>query len=52
LNDDQRRALKTLASLEGIVKELEEVKKAVEVCVPPIIVFTSVLMASVSEHRG
>lgn len=30
LNDDQRRLLKSLPSLEAIVKELEEVKKAVE----------------------
>jgi len=30
LNEDQRRLLKSLPSLEGIVKELEEVKKAVE----------------------
>ncbi|KAI0305520.1 hypothetical protein B0F90DRAFT_1698692 [Multifurca ochricompacta] len=30
LNDDQRRTLKSLPSLEAIVKELEEVKKAVE----------------------
>lgn len=31
LNDDQRRTLKSLPSLEAIVKELDEVKKAVEV---------------------
>lgn len=31
LNDDQLRALKTLPVLEGVAKELEEVKKAVEV---------------------
>ncbi|KAH8083800.1 hypothetical protein BXZ70DRAFT_958202 [Cristinia sonorae] len=30
LNEDQKRTLKTLPGLEGIVKELEEVKKAVE----------------------
>ncbi|KAH9045101.1 hypothetical protein EDB84DRAFT_1674410 [Lactarius hengduanensis] len=30
LNDDQRKALKSLSSLEAVVKELEEVKKAVE----------------------
>lgn len=30
LNDDQRKALKSLPSLEAIVKELEEVKKVVE----------------------
>ncbi|KAH8995606.1 hypothetical protein EDB92DRAFT_1845000 [Lactarius akahatsu] len=30
LNDDQRKALKSLPSLEAVVKELEEVKKAVE----------------------
>lgn len=31
LNEDQLRTLKTLPVLEGIHKELEEVKKAVEV---------------------
>ncbi|GLB45084.1 hypothetical protein LshimejAT787_1901620 [Lyophyllum shimeji] len=31
LNDDQRRALKTLPSLEAVQKELGEVKKAIEV---------------------
>ncbi|KAI0686374.1 hypothetical protein BC835DRAFT_1420472 [Cytidiella melzeri] len=31
LNDDQVRSLKVLPVLEGVVKELEEVKKAVEV---------------------
>lgn len=31
LNDDQKRTLKTLPVLEGIQKELEEVKKAIEV---------------------
>ncbi|KAG5643447.1 hypothetical protein DXG03_000920 [Asterophora parasitica] len=31
LNDDQRRALKTLPTLEAVQKELGEVKKAVEV---------------------
>ncbi|KAI0041002.1 hypothetical protein FA95DRAFT_1683471 [Auriscalpium vulgare] len=31
LNDDQRRALKTLPSLEAVAKELDEVKKAIEV---------------------
>ncbi|TFY73607.1 hypothetical protein EWM64_g10404, partial [Hericium alpestre] len=30
LNDDQRRSLKTLSSLEAVAKELEEVKKAIE----------------------
>lgn len=30
LNEDQRRTLKTLPVLEGVIKELEEVKKAVE----------------------
>ncbi|THH30929.1 hypothetical protein EUX98_g3250 [Antrodiella citrinella] len=30
LNDDQKRTLKTLPVLEGIYKELEEVKKAIE----------------------
>jgi hypothetical protein len=49
LNDDQRRALKSLSNLEAIVKELEEVKKAVEVCGPPIIVYF-VLMVSVSGY--
>lgn len=33
LNEDQKRTLKTLPGLEGALKELEEVKKAVEVCV-------------------
>lgn len=32
LNDDQKRTLKTLPSLEAVQKELEEVKKAIEVC--------------------
>lgn len=31
LNDDQKRTLKTLPTLEAIQKELGEVKKAVEV---------------------
>jgi hypothetical protein len=31
LNDDQKRSIKTLASLEAVQKELEEVKKAIEV---------------------
>jgi len=31
LNDDQKRTLKTLPVLEGVQKELEEVKKAIEV---------------------
>lgn len=31
LNDDQRRTLKTLPTLEAIQKELGEVKKAIEV---------------------
>jgi hypothetical protein len=31
LNDDQKRTLKTLPSLEAVQKELEEVKKAIEV---------------------
>jgi hypothetical protein len=30
LNDDQKRALKTLSALEAVQKELGEVKKAVE----------------------
>lgn len=33
LNDDQKRSLKTLSSLEAVYKELEEVKKSIEVCV-------------------
>jgi len=32
LNDDQRAAIKSLPALEATVKELSEVKKAVEVC--------------------
>jgi hypothetical protein len=32
LNDDQKRTLKTLPTLEAVQKELGEVKKAVEVC--------------------
>lgn len=31
LNDDQKRTLKTLPTLEAIQKELGEVKKAIEV---------------------
>ena len=31
LNDDQLRSLKTLPVLEGVAKEIEEVKKAIEV---------------------
>lgn len=31
LNDDQKRTLKTLPTLEAVAKELSEVKKAVEV---------------------
>ena len=31
LNEDQKRLLKTLPSLEAVSKELEEVKKAIEV---------------------
>jgi hypothetical protein len=31
LNDDQRRTLTTLPALEAVLKELGEVKKAVEV---------------------
>ena len=43
LNDDQRRALKSLPSLEATVKELEEVKKAVEVCTPSILVVSALI---------
>ena len=32
LNDDQKRSLKTLSSLEAAYKELEDVKKSIEVC--------------------
>lgn len=32
LNDDQKRSLKTLPSLEAVYKELEDVKKSIEVC--------------------
>jgi len=32
LNDDQRRSLKTLSSLDAVYKELEDVKKSIEVC--------------------
>lgn len=31
LNEDQKRSVSTLPSLEAVVKELEEVKKAIEV---------------------
>lgn len=31
LNEDQKRTLKTLPGLEAVHKELEEVKKAIEV---------------------
>ena len=31
LNDDQKRSVKTLPSLEAVQKELEEVKRAIEV---------------------
>jgi len=31
LNDDQKRSITTLPGLEAVVKELEEVKKAIEV---------------------
>ncbi|KAI6046209.1 hypothetical protein EDC04DRAFT_2632484 [Pisolithus marmoratus] len=31
LNDDQKRSIKTLASLEAVHKELEEIKRAIEV---------------------
>jgi hypothetical protein len=31
LNDDQRRSLRSLPGLEAVAKELEEVKKALEV---------------------
>jgi hypothetical protein len=31
LNDDQKRTLKTLPSLEAVQKELEDVKKLIEV---------------------
>lgn len=43
LNDDQRKALKSLPSLEGVVKELEEVKKAVEVRGLLFSLFTSLM---------
>ena len=32
LNEDQKRLLKQLPALEAVTKELEEVKKAIEVC--------------------
>jgi hypothetical protein len=32
LNDDQKRTMKTLPTLETIQKELGEVKKVIEVC--------------------
>jgi len=32
LNDDQKRILRSLPTLEAVQKELNEVKKAVEVC--------------------
>jgi hypothetical protein len=38
--------LKGLPSLEAIVKELEEVKKAVEVSRPPILVFLALIPLS------
>ena len=31
LNDDQKRSIENLPGLEAVVKELEEVKKAIEV---------------------
>jgi len=39
LNDDQRRSRKGLPSLEAVLKELEEVKKAVEVRLPRLSYF-------------
>ena len=44
LNDDQKRTLKTLPTLEAVQKELGEVKKAVEVC--NLISFISTLFIS------
>ena len=41
LNEDQIRTLKSLPSLEAIVKELDEVKKAVEVRRSRIFMFPS-----------
>lgn len=32
LNDDQKRTLKTLPTLEAVQKELGEVQKVIEVC--------------------
>jgi hypothetical protein len=46
LNDDQRRLLKSLPSLEAIVKELEEVKKAVEVCVSQSLILPALILLS------
>jgi c-di-AMP phosphodiesterase-like protein len=34
LNDDQKRTIKTLPTLEAVQKELGEVKKAIEVSIP------------------
>lgn len=33
LNDDQIRSLKTLSSLEAVYKELDDVKRSIEVCI-------------------
>lgn len=33
LNEDQRKSVATLPSIQGAVRELEETKKAIEACV-------------------
>lgn len=47
MNDDQKRILKSLPTLEAVQKELMEVKKAVEVC--PMIFFGLIIDAYVSK---
>lgn len=47
LNDDQKRTLKTLPTLEAVQKELGEVKKAVEVC--NLILFIPTLFISLFQ---
>jgi len=49
MNDDQRKALKSLPSLEAIVKELEEVKKAVEVCESRILALPTLILLSIES---
>lgn len=51
LNDDQKRTLKTLPTLEAIQKELGEVKRAVEVRTTLLACISNLIMPSATGAR-